>query len=439
MIDILVKVRLHTLTPHCRYSPVHIAAQEVADRRDRRNPNDRRLISERTAKSLRTQAAPLHIYRGRSNVSRAAQSRLLSISDLDDLSASDEDLDTMTQVEGARVNSELYNALMPTMSFSIPRPGAGDSSSATTPEVERERVTSPRPVSPPFTGLHHRNSWLSGSRSSGSGLSGLSPPRHTVRRPIRSRIVDFNDFTLRRRSDIRNNSADQDSSHSVRSEDAEDGTWRFRPFSGDDTDPTPSDPSSGSYTTTSATSASVGPTPRRFFSPLAARRHEVGSGEPWSSEPRDPPPAARAFSDILQSSSSSSSGQTWTELWSSLSERERGSHSPSPLSGTSNRTHSEERRPVVPRLRRGGLRAPEVLSSTYSPSRMLPSPQSLLSEPARSDGETNEWRTIRGRGPGIERDPMGSEGHEVWASQESTEQLLTPRSISPVGLGSQSV
>lgn len=307
-------------------------------------------------------------------------------------------------------------------------------SSATTPDVDREVVTSPRPISPPLSGSHYRTSYLSGGPSSSTGVSGLSASRPTTRGPIRSRVMDFNDFTLRRRSNIRNSSSEQNLRQSMRSEDGADGPWSFGHFPRDEFESSITGPPFRPTSSSSSTST-IRPTSRRFFGSLAPHRsHEAGSGEPWSSEPRDPPPAPRPISEILESSSSA--GQSSAQMWYSLTHQR--SHSPSPLSRALSRSEPEESRPVIPpshRLRRGGVRAPESILMRRSSSSVLPSPQSLLSEPARSDEESREWRMLRNAV--LQQDTIGSEEHEVWAAQETTEQLLTPRSISPVGTGSQ--
>ncbi|CAL1700411.1 unnamed protein product [Somion occarium] len=416
-------------------SLIDVLVKEMAERRIRPNPNDRRLISERTAKTLRAQAAPLHIYRGRTarlpNRRFNASDYLSAPPDELELSASDEDLDTFAQtssgLEGVRLNSELYDAFLPVSYHSMDGGlgGNGESSShaaagsASTPELDREGVTSPRPVSPPFSGFQARNQggfWVTSS-SFGSGANTTRPQR----RPVRSRTIDFNDFTLRRRSTMRQSSS-QNSDHNARSEDPADGTWRFAPFPGRGEDE----------------SATTRSTSRRFFGSISGhRRHEVGSGEPWSSEPREPSPLPipppRSVSENVESHTST--GQSSSQLWFSLTNHNMSNPTINsvPASGTPTGSDpgDERRLAVAPRLRRGGIRS-------------LPSP--LTSEPTHSDAEVGESGTGENSQAGrpssnsptqeLERNlddfVSGSEGHEVWAAQEAR-QLLTPRSVSPIG------
>ena len=88
----------------------------MAERRQRQAA-DRRLISDRTAKGLRTLAAPQRIYRDRSGRGVAARRPLYLTDylapdemDLDDDNDSLESMaDPSGAVEGARMNSELYD------------------------------------------------------------------------------------------------------------------------------------------------------------------------------------------------------------------------------------------------------------------------------------------------------------------------------------------
>ncbi|EJF62351.1 hypothetical protein DICSQDRAFT_39920, partial [Dichomitus squalens LYAD-421 SS1] len=99
---------------------VDVLVKELAERKQRPNPGDRRLISERTAKSLRMQAAPLHVYRGSSLRDRARRSVPLppprpygtTFHDILSDSDGDEEYGTMLgssgQLEGAQINTDLY-------------------------------------------------------------------------------------------------------------------------------------------------------------------------------------------------------------------------------------------------------------------------------------------------------------------------------------------
>ncbi|OSD04583.1 hypothetical protein PYCCODRAFT_111762 [Trametes coccinea BRFM310] len=102
---------------------IDVLVKEMAERRTRPNPIDRRLISERTAKALRMQAAPLHIYRGPSSLSHRSRRGVpvlppRSYSTFRDLlSESDgEDeygtvINTSGPLEGVRLNTEFTSRL----------------------------------------------------------------------------------------------------------------------------------------------------------------------------------------------------------------------------------------------------------------------------------------------------------------------------------------
>jgi hypothetical protein len=92
----------------------------MAERRQRQAAADRRLISDRTAKGLRTLAAPQRVYRDR-GVRNPSIRRSLNLTDylavppeemeLDDDNDSLESMvDPSSTVEGARMNSDLYDA-----------------------------------------------------------------------------------------------------------------------------------------------------------------------------------------------------------------------------------------------------------------------------------------------------------------------------------------
>jgi hypothetical protein len=91
----------------------------MAERRQRQVA-DRRLISDRTAKGLRTLAAPQRVYRDRTSRSAAAR-RPLNLTDYlsvppDEMELDDDNdslesmIDHSGPIEGARMNTELYDA-----------------------------------------------------------------------------------------------------------------------------------------------------------------------------------------------------------------------------------------------------------------------------------------------------------------------------------------
>jgi len=93
----------------------------MAERRQRPAPADRRLISDRTAKSLRMLTAPQRIYGQR--FSRGATTRRLNLTDYltlppeemdvdDDNDSLESLLDANGGLEGARVYPEVYDAIV---------------------------------------------------------------------------------------------------------------------------------------------------------------------------------------------------------------------------------------------------------------------------------------------------------------------------------------
>lgn len=274
--------------------------------------------------------------------------------------------------EGVRVNTDLYDAYHPS-SFDLEFGRSGPWSNERAFEV----VTSPRPPSvfPPF--LSHR-------RTSGSP-SGTSLTRQNsiVRRTTRSRTTDFNDFATRRRFAVRQ--SQEHSPDPPRPEESADGTWRFS---------SSQDPPDQEGVSMSRRG------PRRFF-PLAAwsdphLRIDAGDGQSEDSAPIAPqaPP--------LPPPGSQSSAQLWYSLTSGAGP---ASQSPNPFNASDG-----------PRLRRGGLRAPEsLLSRLGSP----PLPHLLEELPTDGQVGSSEVATVP---PESHSGPIGD-----------GVQVLTPRSISPLG------
>ena len=89
-------------------------SQEMAERRHRQVAADRRLISDRTAKGLRTLAAPQRVYRDR-GMRGLASRRSLNLTDYlvvppEEIEL-DDDIDSLeSAVEGARINYDLHDA-----------------------------------------------------------------------------------------------------------------------------------------------------------------------------------------------------------------------------------------------------------------------------------------------------------------------------------------
>ena len=233
-------------------------------------------------------------------------------------------LDNGTPIEGVRVNSDLYEAYG----------NNGFSSSSAIPSE------SPVVEEPTTSASTHPLSSRSGpwSMPPTATLATSSLTRQpSIRRPIRSRTVDFNDFTHRRRSSIR----DAVSSRA------------------DSTEPT--EVREGTLTSRSSQST------RRFFPFSRTRRHETtdASYYPWS-DAADAPNAEPVIEDnrIHYISEPSVSGGTWF----TITPPHQGSASPSPpLPDAHEAEISDERIHVAaPRLRRGGLRAPESMLSRHA-------------------------------------------------------------------------
>ncbi|KAJ7167597.1 hypothetical protein C8R46DRAFT_1093528 [Mycena filopes] len=331
-------------------SVIDILVQELAERRLRSTPGDRRLIADRTAKSLRLLATPIRIYRegrttGRRTVNMAEY--LTAPPDEMDMEEDEDDFDSLLDratmpVEGVRINSELFDAYGPpswtsgsTTRRSLPMagpptPALSDDSPPpglfyqASPPIRTRQPSPPPRALPPSPPRSLSSVWSLPPAAPGSLALSRQP---SIRRPTRSRTVDFNEFTAQRRSSTRDLRAD--------------------PPAGDE-----------SWTRARST--------RRFF-PFSyqMRRHDwnegAGEGSGESDDPlnlREPTPSSTTFYSFptpISSSSSSSDGHA-TET----SEVRVTSAS------------------AAPRLRRGGVRPPESLLLR----RVSPVPQSPASEGA---------------------------------------------------------
>ncbi|KAI0677288.1 hypothetical protein C8Q78DRAFT_80914 [Trametes maxima] len=324
-------------------SLIDVLVKEMAERRTRPNVVDRRLISEKTAKSLRMQAAPLHIYRGSQTGTRERHTRRSipilpprSYSTFHDIlsdSDGEEEYGTVVNpqgpIEGARINTDLYDAYFPStydLPGSISRrtdpgiappaspPPAGPAEPSGAPWVPN----SPRAQSPPSG----RSIWHSSASGSGSSLS----RQPSIRRPYRTRTMDFSEFTSRRRSAIRNNNAQEDG---PRADPPTDVGGRFSAFG-------------------------IRPSPD---STLPEGLHTTGGNAPSSSvaveEPTSTAPASR----------SPSSSQLWYTFTSAPTPVpvEPAAVAMSGFAASSVDSDNERPQVIAPRLRRGGLRPPESL------------------------------------------------------------------------------
>lgn len=232
-----------------------LLVREMAERRHRQVAADRRLISDRTAKGLRTLAAPQRVYRDR-GMRGLASRRSLNLTDYlvvppEEMELDDDNDSLESAVEGARINYDLYDAY-----------------------TNRTGLSTEPHLSPPPPHLRHvlrstrRESWGTLRDASPDAWGPPPPPsaapsappltrQPSIRRvPARSRTVDFTDFTSRRRSTGR-----EGNSSSVTAGDTE-------------IDDSATHTSASPFPPLSA----MGMPPRRFF---PSRRPEL----PWSPHP----------------------------------------------------------------------------------------------------------------------------------------------------------
>ncbi|KAI0301546.1 hypothetical protein B0F90DRAFT_1717962 [Multifurca ochricompacta] len=186
-----------------------LLVREMAERRHRQAAADRRLISDRTAKGLRTLAAPQRVYRDR-GARGISSRRSLNLTDylvvppeemeLDDDNDSLESMmdrfDPSSTVEGARINSDLYDVYANPGSSSISEPHL-------TPAPPQLRHMLRSATRREDWGLLRETSpdgWGPPSSAPVPSASPLTRQPSIRRPPARSRTVDFTDFTSRRRS-----------------------------------------------------------------------------------------------------------------------------------------------------------------------------------------------------------------------------------------------
>jgi hypothetical protein len=298
---------------------VDILVTELADRDTRSNPEDRRMIGERTAKSLRALINPTRVYSTSAFRRMSARRNHLPMylthppeeMDLDD----DEDefdsiLDGTESIAPRR--AAMINTYTSPPTSSLPIGGSNT--------VIPFRSTSPTPLTLPDEPLpplpYSRSYWVP-PRSSIPAAHSLTRSS-SIRRPTRSRTVDFNDFTSRRRSTTRDN-ADTGGGANAENSAASDTRNRDIAWS----------PPAGT---------------RRFFSAIRHRRANTGMFDEMTVEDA----AAAALSHTVDAF------PTETET-----SEERTNDNSTTL--TTN---------PLPRLRRGGLRAPESLLS--APGSLLP-------------------------------------------------------------------
>ncbi|KAF8838377.1 hypothetical protein BDN67DRAFT_991343 [Paxillus ammoniavirescens] len=316
-------------------SLIEVLVKEVAERRCRPNSADRGLIGDRTARSLRRLSSPASVYRerapGRGTGGRRGVDLAEYLSQPPDELDMDEDDDELGPysafvpvVEGTRLNTDLYEAYRSQHSWS----------NSSSPHV----LSFPH-VSPPISSVPPGADSMSdrvlpplvdASPPARSGSVWPLPPTNgflhstlsrqpSLRRPARNRTSDFSEFTAARRSSTRQIAQDEDP-----------------PLRPDPPMPTTTEMPSSSSLRSSSDDHSMPRNPvqaRRFFPFGRARRFEIIP---------TPRPATSPSDDWFFPPHSG-----WSER----------------PGGAQGDEESNDERSQAPRLRRGGLRAPESMIS----------------------------------------------------------------------------
>ncbi|KDR84037.1 hypothetical protein GALMADRAFT_236632 [Galerina marginata CBS 339.88] len=320
-------------------SIIDLLVKEVADRRTRANANDRKLISERTIKNLRLLASNTRSYpnrtSGRSHARRAVNLTEYFTSSPNELDMDDDDdefgdpvSENPTTIEGARVNSDLYDAFA-----TSPWPPASTRRIANSPSPVSDEwpLPPPLPRSPPSSS----RPWSSTTTTTASTAvpSNLSRQASIRRAAARSRMVDFHDFTHRRRSTTRDT-----------------GASRTEAPAETVTEPREVPPSQ---------------TVRRFFPFPRTRRHQTSTNPTWSE-----------FSDTLSPDSDEPVHYFSIEPTAAMWYDHAGDSRASP--------DAEETDNLLraPRLRRGGVRAPESMLSRHASPITINTPPTESTTPA---------------------------------------------------------
>ncbi|KAJ3871996.1 hypothetical protein F5051DRAFT_456819 [Lentinula edodes] len=327
-----------------------ILVNELADRQSRSNVDDRRLIGERTARSLRIITTSNKVYFSSSfshRVTGRSRSHIYYPGPPEDIDLEEDEeedefsalLDTDTTLR------QQHDAMMETAGASSVLPSFA------------ARSSSPAPIAPTDEVSAYSRSWVPPHSylQSGSSLSRSS----SLRRPARSRTVDFNDFTSRRRSTIRNTTSGATSSANT------DATSNTASES--------RDRDSNSWLSPGAT--------RRFFG---------------LSRPRRSNPELNLWSDLPDGDDGLTIGDNTTVPYLPASSSSHGVILPplseAEISGERSTTSipGSNSNPTFPRLRRGSLRRPEsllsrqaspaetvVIPDDYDSSRRAPSPPDI--------------------------------------------------------------
>ncbi|KAF9567379.1 hypothetical protein CPC08DRAFT_814249 [Agrocybe pediades] len=340
-------------------SVIDILVKELADRRTRPNVDDRRLISDRTVKSLRVLANSTRGYSHRLANVRSHARRAVNLNDYfaashPDLDLGDEDddfgsMDIAATIEGARVNSDLYDAFNsnPWSAAVARRPSPAPVSDEWALPSQRSPSSSTRP-------------WSASTSTTTSIPANLSRTA-SIRRATRSRLVDFNEFTHRRRSANREQPSRSDAPESVtepRENLSSQTVRRFFPF----------------------------PRPRRQPQVTSSTHDVTGSLSPDSDD----------------------NGEEYTNVvWYDFT----GEHGASP--GVDNPEEAESLL-RAPRLRRGGVRPPESIFSRHaSPVVINAIPTPASAPPAVTRWEENASAPVASEEPAAYPTPGSTENEHL--------------------------
>ncbi|KAF8969342.1 hypothetical protein BDZ97DRAFT_1795167 [Flammula alnicola] len=305
--------------------------------------HDRRLIAERTIRSLRQLASNSRSFPsripGRTHTRRANLTEYFTASPNEmELEEDDDDyevtMENPTTIEGARVNSDLYEAFA-----TSPWPPSAARRITASPPASDEWPLPPPLRSPTST----TRPWS--APSAAASASNLTR-QASIRRAARSRMVDFHDFTHRRRSNIR------DSLAASRSDAPE--------------------------TVTEPREGLASQTVRRFF-PFPRTRRHGSTTNPWSELSDNPSPDSDEPGPVHYYTIDPSLS-TWYEQ----------NPVPDPLRASPDVESREETENLLraPRLRRGGIRAPESILSRHASPVTINTPPTTLETTTNTDPTT---------------------------------------------------
>ncbi|EPQ59184.1 hypothetical protein GLOTRDRAFT_109571 [Gloeophyllum trabeum ATCC 11539] len=329
-------------------SMIETMVKELADRRARTKEADRRMICDSTSKALRTLASTTPIHRSRT-IPRYSSRRSINLTEylalppdhmtMDDEDQNDDFAPMQNRPSPPGGLRELYDAYWDWGARRLSRSQTGSASGEqqTGEPVENNAADEHSPGEESFS------TWLPPPpemlRSPPPFLSRQGP----IRRPTHSRRLDFNDFTSRRRLELRRAAAGSSTSA------ADDAPGAHVP--------TPVIPSQGLPLPRSDST----PT-RRLEVHLPSWRH-VAADEPAPSSTLTEEPAT--ISDNTHTSDRFLSPVS--SLIAASHTLDRRPQSPPTEASSRNAEHRhrwEISRAVAPRLRRGGVRAPESLLTT---------------------------------------------------------------------------